>query len=47
MEVLVPTKIIPSKAVIYGCIPVMLAFQSMFDVSGAGPAENRVKEESP
>jgi hypothetical protein len=46
-EVLVPTKIIPLKAVTYGCIPDMLAIQSMFEVSGAGPAENRVNEESP
>jgi len=44
---LVPTKIIPLNAVIYGCIPAMLAFQSMFGVSGAGPAENLVNEESP
>lgn len=46
-EVLVQTKIIPSKAVMYGCIPVMLVFHSMFDVSGAGPVENLEKEESP
>ena len=31
----------------YGCIPVMLVFQRTFDVAGAGPAENREKEESP
>jgi hypothetical protein len=46
-EVFVPTKISPSKAVRYGCMPGMLAFQSMFDVSGAGPAEKRVNDSSP
>lgn len=28
-------------------MPEMLAFQRTFEVSGAGPAENREKEESP
>ena len=28
-------------------MPVMFAFQSMFDVDGAGPAENRLKEGPP
>ncbi len=31
----------------YVCIPDTLAFQRMFEVSGAGPVENRVNPESP
>jgi hypothetical protein len=37
----------PSNAERYGCTPVTLALQSTAELLGAGPAENRVKEESP
>jgi hypothetical protein len=37
----------PSKAERYVCMPETLAFQSISGVFGAGPAEKRVKEESP
>ncbi len=46
-EVLVPTKTMPLKAAMYVWTPVMLAVQSLSGLSGAGPAEKRLNDDSP